>query len=123
MYNLPWSVRLTGVLDAAALEAAIGDIIIRHETLRTTFVSGEDEPEQVIQPSLSIPLEQITAGDENELQRLLATFSAKTFNLNNGPLMQAQLIRNTETDHVLTLLLHHILQVGGLKLKWMHALF
>ncbi|MBT5890779.1 MAG: amino acid adenylation domain-containing protein, partial [Chromatiales bacterium] len=112
VYNLPWSIRLTGTLDAAALEAAIGDMVIRHETLRTTFVSGEDEPEQIIHPSLSIPLEQITAGDEDELQRLLAKFSAKTFDLRDGPLMQAQLIQNTETDHVLTLLLHHIIADG-----------
>jgi amino acid adenylation domain-containing protein len=112
VYNLPWSIRLTGALDAAALEAAIGDMVIRHETLRTTFVSGEDEPEQIIHPSLSIPLEQITAGDEDELQRLLAKFSAKTFDLRDGPLMQAQLIKNGETDHVLTLLLHHIIADG-----------
>src|SRR4029077_9946631 len=49
-YNVPASYRLCGEVQVEALEAALGEIVARHEALRTTFVSREGRPVQVIAP-------------------------------------------------------------------------
>ena len=43
-YNIPTGIRFKGNLDRAVLERAINEVINRHETLRTTFESVENEP-------------------------------------------------------------------------------
>ena len=49
-YNIPTAYRLGGPLEVGALERALGEIVARHESLRTTFVSREGCPVQVIAP-------------------------------------------------------------------------
>ncbi|WP_040838192.1 condensation domain-containing protein, partial [Nocardia brevicatena] len=49
-YNIPIAVRLTGHLDVEALRAAIGDLVYRHEILRTYYPETEQGPVQVILP-------------------------------------------------------------------------
>ncbi|MEW1569971.1 condensation domain-containing protein, partial [Streptomyces sp. NPDC093509] len=47
-YNCPLTTRFHGVLDRAALEAALGDVTIRHEVLRTVFPTADGEPVQQV---------------------------------------------------------------------------
>jgi len=112
VYNIPWSIRLRGELNVSALQAAIDDMVERHEMLRTTFESDNEGPTQLIHDSMTIPLEQAAAADEAAMQQLLAAFSAKSFDLNSGPLLYTQLIECAPDHHVLTLVLHHIIADG-----------
>ena len=50
MYNMPAAVELAGALDRAAFAAALGEIVRRHEVLRTTFRSEAGEPVAVVSP-------------------------------------------------------------------------
>ncbi|HEU0053791.1 MAG TPA: amino acid adenylation domain-containing protein, partial [Longimicrobium sp.] len=50
LYNLPAALRLEGDLDTAALERSLGEIVRRHEPLRTTFREVDGAPVQVIAP-------------------------------------------------------------------------
>jgi acyl carrier protein len=73
-YHIPLAVRLTGSLDASALEGALRAIGCRHEALRTTFPSVDEQPVQRIasEPSLSLPRVDLTGlpSSATELERL-----------------------------------------------------
>src|SRR5581483_1960320 len=97
-YNLPCVLRLSGPLNRAALEQTIGEIVQRHETLRTTFHVRESRPVQVIAPTLTIPLEEIDlrqipeAEREQRARERLAEEVARPFDLAQGPLLRARLL-------------------------------
>ncbi|MFF9350696.1 condensation domain-containing protein, partial [Streptomyces sp. NPDC014734] len=109
-YNMPFAVRLTGNLDREALAAALRDVVVRHESLRTVFPEGADEaPYQKILDPDEIPAGLLatapaTAGD---LPGLLAR-AADTFDLTLELPLRATLFTLDVTEHVLFLVMHHI---------------
>ncbi|MCA1635271.1 MAG: amino acid adenylation domain-containing protein [Acidobacteria bacterium] len=113
-YNIPVAVRLTGALDAAALERAINEIVRRHEALRTTFQTVGRQPAQIVAPrlTLGLPVSDISAlgAEEHEarLQALIADEARRPFDLARGPLLRAGLVRVGEDEHVLLFNMHHI---------------
>nr|MBA2680981.1 non-ribosomal peptide synthetase [Ktedonobacteraceae bacterium] len=113
--NLGVALRFTGELDVAALERSLNEIVRRHEILRTTFIAIEGEPFQVIAESGSIPLsllnlETLPAAErETEALRRAALASHEPFDLSRGPLLRASVIRLNPQEHLLFLLLHHII--------------
>ncbi len=113
-YNRPLALRLTGVLDEAALRQALEIIVDRHEVLRTRFIIRDGQPAQVISPSgaLSLPvidLSQLASTERVSRARSLATEEAlRPFDLARHPIWRATLLRLGEQDHVLLLVFHHI---------------
>jgi amino acid adenylation domain-containing protein len=113
-YNVPIGLRVTGELDVTALEQAFDDLIERHETLRTTFVTNNGRPEQLISPPSKfvlsiIDLSHVAASErEKEAQRLTAKEAQVPFNLSTGPLLRTLLIKLSDQDHVILLTMHHI---------------
>ncbi|MBV7338735.1 hypothetical protein KFU94_63055, partial [Chloroflexi bacterium TSY] len=67
-YNMAWALKLTGSLNRKALMNSLGEIVRRHEVLRTTFVEGDGELYQKITPAaaLAIPMVDLRHLDENE---------------------------------------------------------
>jgi amino acid adenylation domain-containing protein len=113
-YNTPTALRLAGPLDAAALGHALAVLIARHDVLRTTFPAPGGEPRAVIEASVdcSLPVVDLTARPSSEREpeaRRLATEEARRpFDLARGPLFRARLYRLDRDEHVLLLLMHHI---------------
>ncbi|HEY9832541.1 MAG TPA: amino acid adenylation domain-containing protein [Stenomitos sp.] len=112
-YNIPAAVRLVGVLNGAVLEESLNAIIQRHEILRTKFVLVDEQPVQVITPSLTVTLpvvdwRQLT-DPEAEVQRLAAQEAEQPFDLTQGPLLRVTLLKLGETEHVLLFTIHHII--------------
>ncbi|TQM30377.1 non-ribosomal peptide synthase/polyketide synthase [Nocardia bhagyanarayanae] len=108
--NIPVALRLGGDLDAEALTAALGDVIERHEALRTVYPAGPDGAEQVILPRWR-PVLRREAVPEPALTERLAACAAVTFDLTEETPLRAHLFALTGTDtveHVLLLVLHHI---------------
>jgi non-ribosomal peptide synthetase component F/acyl carrier protein len=113
-YNLPTAVRIHGKLDRDALARSINEIVHRHEVLRTTFTQVNGTPTQIIIPRQEIEVTDIDLSRyperqrEAEAHRIAAEDSKQTFDLAQGPLLRATLIKLGEEDHVFVITLHHI---------------
>src|SRR3954453_24199179 len=113
VYNMPAAWRLGGALDGAALERTLGEIVRRHEVLRTVFGEADGSPVQVIAPfgGFTLPVEDLSAlpGEaerEAEAGRRAAAEAARPFDLAAGPLFRALLLRLGGEEHVLVLCMH-----------------
>src|SRR5580700_6568646 len=108
-YTVPMAVRLTGTLDTAALEAALGDVVERHESLRTVFPETGGIPRQVIlEASAAGPRLEVESVSEAALAGALAGAARHGFDLSAQPPLRAHLFVLGDNEHVLLLLLHHI---------------
>jgi amino acid adenylation domain-containing protein len=117
-YTIPLAVRLQGVLDVAALEAAFHMVVERHETLRTTFELLQGQPRQRIAPTLAVdlPLHDLASlaavEREQAATRLTAEVARQPFDLARGPLLRLALLRLAEQSYVLVVVLHHSIADG-----------
>jgi len=113
-YNMPMAVRIEGSFDIAALQYSLNEIIRRHEVLRTTFVAVDGDPRQVITSELLIDMPLIdlsdmpTADAETKAQALASAETRKPFDLSTGPMLRGLLVRFSQQDHLVVLVLHHI---------------
>ncbi|WP_410606755.1 non-ribosomal peptide synthase/polyketide synthase [Amycolatopsis sp. lyj-109] len=105
------AVRLRGELDVDALATAFTQLVARHEPLRTTFGSADGHGVQVVHPPSPVPLPVVDARAE-ELAEILRADSEHPFDLSEGPLLRAKLIRLAPREHVLTVAVHHIVTDG-----------
>jgi amino acid adenylation domain-containing protein len=118
LYNIPVAWRLGGALDEAALERSLGEIVRRHESLRTVFREVDAGAVQVIAPfaGFAVPVEDLSglseADREAAVGRRAGEEAARPFDLSAGPLFRAALLRLGEEDHVLLLSMHHIVSDG-----------
>ena len=113
-YNLPLSVRLSGELDRDALVAAVGDLVHRHETLRTVFPQVGGEPcQRVLDVGEAKPQLDLVESVEAELAASLLAATAEGFDLETELPVRATLFALSPTEHVLLLVLHHIAGDGA----------
>jgi amino acid adenylation domain-containing protein len=118
-YNLPDALRLVGRLDPAVLARVLGEIVRRHEVLRTTFGLVVGRPVQTVSPPGPFPLPRIdldglsAVAAEREARRLAEEDAALPFDLARGPHLRARLLRLAgNREHVVLLNLHHIVSDG-----------
>ncbi|WP_051466578.1 non-ribosomal peptide synthetase [Actinomadura oligospora] len=111
-YNEPLALHLRGPLDERALGAALSEVVARHEVLRTRLVDDGGVAYQVIDPPTEFELETIDlSGASDPLGEARALVGAEVtvpFDLARGPLMRGRLIRLGPDEHVLSLLMHHV---------------
>jgi hypothetical protein len=113
-FNNPRAMRMNGALNVAALEQSLSEITRRHEVLRTTFTSINDEPCQIIAPFAPITLPVIDLSHlkqterEPEAHRLANEEAVTPFDLSRGPLVRLSLLKLSSDEHVLLLTKHHI---------------
>ncbi|MFL6292885.1 MAG: amino acid adenylation domain-containing protein, partial [Thermoanaerobaculia bacterium] len=116
-YNMPSAIRLRGALDVEALERALGEIVRRHDALRTTFAGSDGEPVQVMAPfaGFRLPFTDLTGLAQEQRraeERRLVLADRRPYDLERGPLFRARLVRTGEEEHLLLLDVHHIVSDG-----------
>ncbi|MFH7339453.1 amino acid adenylation domain-containing protein [Streptomyces sp. KHY 26] len=112
-YNSPMALRLSGKLDIVALENALGDVLTRHEPLRTIFPAPDGEPvAKTLGPAdVSLTFDVRDAAPEN-LDQLLSEFASYRFDITCEIPVRAAVFRLSEAEHVLLLLVHHVAADG-----------
>lgn len=131
-YNVHGSQWLRGPLDVPALERSIRAVIARHESLRATFpVVGGLPVQRVAEPDpcWRISVEDLSgsrSGGAAAAERLADAQAAVPFDLTAGPLFRCLLVRLSESEHLLSMTVHHIISDGQsvrLMLRELSALY
>ncbi|MGW2385632.1 condensation domain-containing protein [Streptomyces sp. NPDC001658] len=122
---------LSGELDPAALEGALGDLIHRHHALRTVFASADDEPVLHVRPEGQVPLHQLDlsglppAERARQLDALVHRERFAVFDLARGPLWRVHLVRMSAHEYLAAVSFYHVISDGWACSMffedWMHA--
>ncbi|WP_285561454.1 non-ribosomal peptide synthetase, partial [Actinoplanes regularis] len=108
-YNLPLASRISGDLDVAALEAAVGDVAARHEVLRTIYPEVDGVAcQQILEGAAGRPPLLVTEVTEADAESELAMEAARRFDLSVDLPWRARLLVLGPDEFVLSLVAHHI---------------
>ncbi|MCV7107987.1 non-ribosomal peptide synthetase [Mycolicibacterium chitae] len=105
--NIPFAARLNGPVDTEAMRAAIGDLVDRHEILRTTYREIDGVPYQIINPAAGLPVRVEDGTGAQWITEQLDRERAHIFDLENEWPIRAAVLR-ADDAHVLALTMHHI---------------
>ncbi|MCP2277286.1 non-ribosomal peptide synthetase [Nocardia amikacinitolerans] len=108
--NVPLALEVEGELDVGVVQAALMDVIARHETLRTVYpVNAEGEPYQDVRgvAEAFVPV-RVSDVDADSVPRMVATASARGFDLTTELSLRVELFRIEPQRTVLVVLMHHI---------------
>ncbi|MBB4637949.1 non-ribosomal peptide synthetase [Longimicrobium terrae] len=118
-YNIPIASLVSARLDVAVLERTLTEIVRRHEGLRTVFRLVDGQPKQIVQPAypISVEIEEMRgpngeAAQEDVIRQRVSEEGGRTFDLAAGPLMRAKLLRVSDADYALVIVVHHIVTDG-----------
>src|SRR5690349_21266854 len=118
VYHMLYAVRFETPLDVGALEQSLNEVIRRHESLRTTFLTIDGKPVQQVAKELRIKIPVINLSGlppserQREQQRWSEREAVQPFDLMSGPLLRARLLHLAEDAHILLICLHHIISDG-----------
>ncbi|ARV46721.1 non-ribosomal peptide synthetase [Bacillus subtilis] len=112
-YNIPVAVRLSGELDQGVLQAALYDLVCRHESLRTIFPESQGTSYQhILDADQARPDLHVNEITEKELSERFAEAVRYSFDLAAEPAFRAELFVIGPDEYVLLLLVHHIVGDG-----------
>ncbi|HEX3091857.1 MAG TPA: condensation domain-containing protein, partial [Candidatus Angelobacter sp.] len=119
LYNIAGAVRLKGDLHQQALKWGLKEIVRRHEVVRTSFVEVEAKPMQVVHNEVRLQfaekdLRSIGNGTalEERVQHELREEAQRGFVLSSPGLLRVRLLQLAEREHVLAVVMHHIIADG-----------
>lgn len=107
-YNMILPIKINGKLKIEALQKGFSTVIKRHETLRSTFKNVRGLPVQFVDETEEFDLNPEVVYSNDNLKELLQEIYETTIDLENGPLIKVRLLCLNEAEHVLVVVLHHI---------------
>ncbi|HYF50388.1 MAG TPA: amino acid adenylation domain-containing protein [Planctomycetota bacterium] len=111
-FIVPCALRLSGELNAGALERAVNEIIRRHEILRARFISQDGQPALRIAPPEVLRLVSERVASEKEARAIATDEARRPFDLANGPLFRIRLLSLAPLENILLFNVHHIVFDG-----------
>jgi tyrocidine synthetase III len=111
LYNVPWTIEITGRFEAERWEQAFRALIARHESLRTSFGLIDDEIVQKVHPWVEFSFEYPSAEKPVDLQQEIERF-ARPFDLSKAPLVRVAVFETGVSTHALIIDVHHIVSDG-----------
>ncbi|KAL6855594.1 NRPS [Amphichorda felina] len=113
-YLMPCIMRLRGPLNLEALNAAFLALERRHETLRTTFSTQDGVNLQHVRPprSRNVAVVDKSSADPAHLEQILHMDETTPFNLSSEPGWRVKVYRIGKDEHILSILMHHIISDG-----------
>ena len=117
-FNISSALRLVGRLDISALQSSVQALASHHESLRTTIIESNGMVLQKIASEFGVPITmlrvrgRVSEEREREARRLIHEFVVEPSNYFSGPLFKVRLLRLSEYDHVLVILLDHMISDG-----------
>ncbi|MFN6563899.1 MAG: non-ribosomal peptide synthase/polyketide synthase [Nostoc sp. ChiSLP01] len=115
LYNIPLVLRLVGTLNGNALEQSLIEIIQRHEALRTNFIVFDGQASQIIHTHTDwqisvVDLQHLSANEQEiTVQQLVQEQALQPFDLAKEALIRVTLVVLNNTEHILSLCIHHII--------------
>ena len=112
-YLIRRAYRLAGPLRSGALRQAFDEVVARHDSLRTSFLSSDDGPRQDVAPRATAPFSEVDLSGfpaeerAREAERLAALEGETPFDLSQGPLLRVRLVRLEPEEHLLLVTMHH----------------
>ncbi|MGW5869176.1 condensation domain-containing protein, partial [Streptomyces sp. NPDC055239] len=110
-YHVAGGLRVSGALDVGVLERAVGEVIARHEALRTRFVWAEGGLQQVVVPAFPCAVSVVDVADA-DVEGWLASVVEEPFDLAAGPLVRVVVGRLGDGEWALALVVHHAVVDG-----------
>lgn len=117
-YTVWVTLELHGTLDYDALTEALGEVVRRHEVLRTTFGESDGRVIQLVHEPTAVAIELVDAVTVDEARSYIANRLEEPFDLRSGPLFRVVLVRINLRRHLFLAVFHHIVCDG-----WSRALF
>uniref|UniRef100_A0AAU3I253 Amino acid adenylation domain-containing protein n=1 Tax=Streptomyces sp. NBC_01393 TaxID=2903851 RepID=A0AAU3I253_9ACTN len=111
-YNAPVVLRLAGAVDTEALDRALVDVVTRHEALRTTFPAVDERPTQRIGTPPTTLLRRVAVGADEDLEATVNAVARRPFDLSAELPFRGVLFSTGAEEHVLALVMHHIVSDG-----------
>lgn len=119
LYTEALAVRIRGSVDAGALDRALGELLRRHDALRTVFpLVGNQPVQRVLPPDTPLQIQRSAVADGTEAERedmlnaLVTGFVEQRLDLTSEVPTRALLLSMSEEDQVLVLTLHHLVSDG-----------
>jgi amino acid adenylation domain-containing protein len=111
-FNLSTALHLEGKLNIPALKTSLAEIVRRHESLRTVFITDDGRPAQkVLPPPMSFPLPAMTV-NSTDFEHHIQSEVKQPFDLETGPVIRGRLYHLDDDNHILLIIMHHIVSDG-----------
>ena len=110
VYNVNFAARIRSDLDIPALRRGFQALVDRHPVLRTTFSVRQGKPAQQVHQHFSVHFVETDASswDSEVLKTRLIEEAYRPFDLERGPPLRVNLFTRSAQEHVLLLVVHHI---------------